>query len=143
MLIKTSNPIDKQKAIDQFNKLISKDCIFELTEKKQKRSNNQNKYLHLILNWFCLETGYPLDYTKNMIYKKLVNSELFEFVIKGKLGVVKALKSSSDLDTREMTLSIERFRNWSGKNGIYLPSPDEREYLQEIEYQISKQKEYL
>ena len=143
MLIKTSNPIDKQKAIEQFNKLINKDCIFELTEKKPKRSNSQNRYLHLILNWFCLETGYPLDYTKSMIYKTLVNSELFEFVIKGKLGDVKALKSSSDLDSREMTLSIERFRNWSSKNGVYLPSPDEKEYLQEIEYQISKQKQYL
>ena len=143
MLIKTSNPIDKKKAIDYFKKLIEKDCCFELTEKKPKRSYSHNNYLHLILNWFSLETGYTLHYTKNELYKRHVNKEIFELVVKSKYGDIIDLKSSSALDSREMTLSIERFRNWSASSGIYLPEPNEIDYLNEIEYQANKQKQYL
>lgn len=143
MIIKTTNPIDKQKAVDYFDKLINKDCTFELTEKKPKRSYSQNRYLHLILGWFSIETGYTLEYTKREIYKKAVNKETYLVKIKGKLGEVADLKSSSDLDTREMTLTIERFRNFSSKHGIYLPSPDEVGFLNQIEYEINKQKQYL
>lgn len=142
MIIKTSNPIEKKKAIDYFEKLINKDCIFELTEKKN-RTLNQNKYLHLILGWFSIETGYNLQFTKIELYKKLCNSETYTEIVKGKLGEVKQLKSSKNLNSKEMTLTIERFRNWSSKNGVYLPSPDEKDFLKEIDYQINKQKQYL
>lgn len=144
MLIKTSNPIDKQKAIQHFDKLINKDCMFELTEKMPKRSLSQNSYLHLIIDYFALETGYSEDYVKREFYKKLCNPSIFIKIVKGTLGEVQDLRSSKDLDTREMTESIERFRNWSAREAqIYLPEPSDLDFLQQIEYEISKNKNYL
>jgi hypothetical protein len=43
-----------------------------------------------------------------------------------------------------MTTAIERFRNWSSQEaGVYLPSPDEREFLREIEMEIYRNNEFL
>lgn len=48
------------------------------------------------------------------------------------------------LTTAEMTTAIERFRNWSSAEaGVYLPSPDEQAFLQSIEIEMLRQKEYL
>lgn len=66
MLFDTNKPIDKQKAVDRFNVLIKKQCIFELTEKKPKRTYKQNRYLHLILSWFGVELGYTLVESKEI-----------------------------------------------------------------------------
>ena len=61
---------------------------------------------------------------------------------KGK--IIKTLRSSSELSTGEMTLAIERFRNYSSAQaGIYLPSPNENEFLLHIQQEIEKDKEFL
>lgn len=44
-----SNPLHVQQAKAKLEKLIKGQKVFELTEKKPKRSLNQNKYLHVIL----------------------------------------------------------------------------------------------
>jgi len=141
MIYDSQNPIHKVKAEERLKQLLSKPCKFELTEKKPKRSYNQNRYLHLVLGWFSIETGYTLDYTKRELYKKLINKETYEIEVKGRLGTVKDLRSSKDLDSKEMTLTIERFRNWSSKEaGIYLPSPDDIDFLNQVEYEIKNNK---
>jgi len=66
-------------------------------------------------------------------------------------GKIKGLKverwrSSSRLDSAEITLTINRFRNFSSNElGIYLPEPKELALLQDLENEISKHsnQEYL
>ena len=42
MIFQTANEFDKQRAITRFKKLLEKGAIIELTEKKPKRTINQN-----------------------------------------------------------------------------------------------------
>ncbi|WP_314712587.1 hypothetical protein [Prevotella pallens] len=116
-----------------------------MTEKKPRRSLPQNKYLHVILAYFGTQTGNTLEWVKQQYYKKLVNPDLFIREKEDKyLGKIKVLRSSADLDTAEMSLSIERFRNWAAQEaGIYIPSADEAILIQQMEIEIERSKEFL
>lgn len=141
MIYDSSNKLHQKQAIDKLNFYFSKGKRFELKVKNQKRSISQNSYLHLILSWFGVETGYTLEEVKQDIFKKHVNPTLFyegefEGIIK-----IERWRSSANLDTAEMTLAIDRFRNFSSKElGIYLPEPNDLALLQEIENELSKHK---
>lgn len=142
MLYDLRNPLDRERFKRRCNALYSKQGIVDLTEKTQ-RSSNQNRYIHLLIGYLAIETGNSLDYVKEIFYKRAANKELF---IREKedeiLGKVEYLRSSADLSKEEMTLSIDRFRNWSSQTaGIYLPAANEQEFLASIEYEMSKYKQ--
>jgi hypothetical protein len=144
MLYNSENPVDVQNAITKLKYFIDKKVIFELTEKRKKRSYSQNNYQHLLFSWFALQTGYTAEEVKQEIYKKIVNSNIFYEGEFGELVKIERWRSTSDLDTSETTTAINRFRDYSSKEaGIYLPEPDDLILLQEIEIQISKTKHYL
>jgi hypothetical protein len=141
MIYKTSNPFQKNQAIERFNYLIAKEKTIELTVKHPKRSISQNSYLHLILTWFGLELGYTMEEVKLEIFKKLVNPNMFyEGEFDGKLGLkIERWRSTASLNKEEMTLAVTRFRNFSSKEvGIYLPEPKDLALLQELENEIKK-----
>ena len=144
-LFNLSNPLDKANFMLRAKKLAESEVIVELTEKKPRRSLPQNKYLHVILVYFGTQTGNTLEWVKQQYYKKLVNPDLFIREKEDKyLGKIKVLRSSADLDTAEMSLSIERFRNWAAqKAGIYIPSADEAILIQQMEIEIERNKEFL
>lgn len=140
-----SNPLHAQQARTRLEKMICEGRIFDLTEKKPQRTRQANAYLHVILSYFASQTGNTLEWVKREYYKILVNPTTF---IRERddpwLGRVKYLRSSVDLDTGEMALTIDRFRNWSASEaGIYLPSPDENRLLELAEMEIERNKEYL
>lgn len=149
MIYNPSNPLHKKQAIERINYFLTSGKRFELKAKNDRRSISQNSYLHLILTWFAIETGYTLEEVKQEIFKKVVNSSLFDDgEIEGKIEGLKIQRwrSTANLDTAEMTLAIDRFRNFSANElGIYLPEPKELALLQELENEISKHKnqEYL
>ncbi|MDD6211287.1 MAG: hypothetical protein PUB21_11865 [Bacteroidales bacterium] len=145
MLYDLSNPLHKEQFKTRCNFLFQKNAIVELTEKKPKRTNQQNRYLHLILGFFAVETGNTLEFVKTEYFKKLVNPDIFIREKEDKyLGKIKILRSSADLDTSESNLSIERFRNWSSSEaGIYLAAPNEEKLLQLIEIELERNKRYL
>ena len=109
------------------------------------RNLKQNNYLHLIIGWFACECGYTIDYVKRKFYKQTCNPDIYIIEVVNKFtGEVDIdFKSSKDVTEDEMTLSITRFRNWSGNNGVYLPSSDEREFLEHVNLELKKQKEHL
>lgn len=145
MIYNTSNPLDKANFLLRTKKLAESGVIVDLTEKKPRRSLPQNKYLHVILAYFGTQTGNTLEWVKQQYYKKLVNPDLFIREKEDKyLGKIKVLRSSADLDTAEMSLSIERFRNWAVQEaGIYIPSADEAILIQQMEIEIERSKEFL
>lgn len=142
MIYNPKNPLHRKQAIEKLAHLIKQGKRFELKAKHDRRSISQNSYLHLILTWFGIETGYTLEEVKQDIFKKLVNQALFyegEFEGKIKGLKVERWRSTASLDTKEMTLAIDRFRDFSSKEcGIYLPEPRELALLQEMENEISK-----
>ena len=135
---------DKEKATRKFNELINGDDMFELTSKK-RATNNQNSYLHLILGWFSLEYGEPMEYCKEKYFKVLVNKDIFIRQKEDKfLGSIEIIRSTADLTREEKALAITRFRDWSNKEAdIYLPEANEDKFLKEIEYEMSRNKRYL
>lgn len=145
MIYDTSNPLDKANFLLRAKKLAESGKVIELTEKKPMRSLPQNRYLHVLLAYFGTQTGNTLEWVKQQYYKKLVNPDLFIREKEDKyLGRIKVLRSSADLDTAEMSLSIERFRNWAAQEvGIYIPSADEAILIQQMEIEIERNKEFL
>lgn len=145
MIYNLSNPLDRERFKVRTNKLYKDGKIVELTEKKPQRTVKQNAYLHLILSWFAIETGNSVEFVKQEYFKRLCNKHLFVREIEDKyLGKIEVLRSSSDLDTEEMTLAIQRFRDWSASEaGIYLPDAMNKDFLLQIEIEISKNKQYL
>ena len=145
MIYNLSSPLDKANFLLRAKKLADSGVIVDLTEKKPRRSLPQNKYLHVILAYFGAQTGNTLEWVKQRYFKHLVNPELFvrekddEF-----LGRVKYLRSSADLDVSEMSLAIDRWRNWcSMEASIYIPSADEAILIQQMEIEIERNKEFL
>lgn len=145
MVYDLSSELDKKKAIERFKFLLNKGVKIELTERKKKRTIQQNAYLHCLIGHLAIETGNTMEWVKQKYFKQLCNREIF---LREKedsfLGHVKYLRSSADLDTGEMTLAIERFRDWASQEaGIYLPEPHETEMLEQIEIEIKKHDRYL
>ena len=145
MLYDLSNPLDVQNARVRLELLVRRGCIVELKEKKQKRSLNQNSYLHLLLGYFASQTGNTLEWVKQQYYKKLCSPDIF---IGEKddpfLGRVKYVRSSADLRTDEMNLTIERFRNWSASvAGIYLPEATNEAEIAALQVEVERYKTYL
>lgn len=146
MLYDLKNPLQREQYKARSTMLLEKsNSIVELTEKKPRRSDQQNKYLHVILGYFAVETGNTLEWVKQQYFKKLVNGAIFISEQDDRyLGKIKVLRSSADLDSAEMTTAIESFRNWaSSEAGVYLPSANEDELLALMEVEISRNKQYL
>ena len=118
----------------------------EVKKKLPNRTLAQNSYLHLLLGYFGSEYGCSLDEAKIDFYKRTCNRDLFERKMVNKKGnEVTYLRSSAELTTGEMTLSIDRFRNWSASvAGIYLPAANEHQMLIYAQLEIQRnQRIYL
>ena len=132
MIYNLKNTIDIERAKRRFAQLLKEEAKIELL-KRQKRSVSQNSYLHLLIGYFAMETGYTLIEAKQ-IYKN-VSPEIFEYENKG----VNFIRSSADLSTSEMSKSIDKFRdNASSIAGIYLPEANENHFLDEIERELQR-----
>lgn len=145
MVYDTSNSLDKANFLLRAKKLADKGAIIELTEKKPRRTLSQNSYLHVTIAYFASQYGCTTEWAKQRYFKQLVNPELFvrekddEF-----LGRVKYLRSSADLDVSEMSLAIDRWRNWcSMEASIYIPSADEAILIQQMEVEVNRNKAFL
>lgn len=139
-----SNPLHAQQARSRLEKMIREGRIFDLTEKKPQRTRQANAYLHVILSYFACQTGNTVEWVKQKYYKELVNPSTFISEREDPwLGTVKCLRSSADLDSSEFSLTVERFRNWSAANGIYLPSPEDHRLLELAELEIERNKDHL
>lgn len=75
-----------------------------------------------------------------------MNPDIFEFEYANKkTGLIRIdYRSTANLTKEELTLAINRFRDYSSKEAkIYLPEPRDLIFLREIEIQIENNKQYL
>lgn len=133
MKYKISSETEAIRARLYLEKLIKKKAYIELRE-ITSRSLSQNGYLHLIIGWFGNEFGYEMEEAK-MIYK-MVNKSIYFYQKDG----FDFVRSSADISKEKMNESIEAFRKYSSEMGLYLPEPNEQEYLQAIEIELSNQR---
>ncbi len=145
MLFNLKNPYERDRFKEYVNGLFVEQACVEVKKKHTKRTLAQNSYLHVLLGYFATEFGYSLEEVKYEYFKKKCNPDIFVRKRTNKRGFeVEYLRSSTDLDTAEMTTAIERFRNYSSAEcGLYLPEPHEGEMLFFAQQQIERFKEYL
>lgn len=143
MLYNLSNDLDRERAAVRWQSLVSKGAMVDLTERRQ-RTLSQNAYLHLLLGVLAMEFGERMEYCKSVIFKRVVNPELFVQRVNDRFaGETEILRSSRDLTTEEMTTAIDRLKVWASQQGIYLPDANEDEKLRQIEWQIAKVRDFL
>ena len=145
MIFVPTNPYDVSQARQYLESLIKKGGPFEIKRKAPKRSLHQNNYLHLILGFFASEYGCSAEEAKIDFFKRECNREIFERKGVNKQGrEVTYLRSSADLNSAEMSLATDRFRHWSASvAGIYLPAPNEEQFLAYCEKIIEENREYI
>ena len=125
MIFNLSNHYEIPKFKEYVNKLFSERAVVEVKKKLPNRTLAQNSYLHLLLGYF----------NRDLFERKTVNKKGNE---------VTYLRSSAELTTGEMTLSIDRFRNWSASvAGIYLPAANEQQMLIYAQQEIERNNEFI
>lgn len=137
-------PFQRNQFLSRAEYLSRKGGTVELTSKKPK-STNQNSYVHSIISYFALQYGETAEYCKHEYFKKSANPEIFWVERENDIrGRYKTLRSTATLSQEEMSLAIERFKNWASKTaGIYLPEPDDFEAMRQIDIEIQRNKQYL
>ncbi len=146
MLYDLDNDLHRQQFKARCNRLYEKRCVVELTEKKPQRMTQQNRYLHVVLGYFGAQFGMTIEEVKRDYFKIECNRDLFVETVDDPIchRPRMRLRSSASLTTEEMTLAIERFRDWASKEaGIYIPSPDEHRLIQLMEIEVERNKQYL
>ena len=137
MKLDLNKPFDLNKFKAYYDKLILKRSKVELKELRDNRTVKQNSYLHVIISLYAIGFGYTLTEAKT--YLKRESRQLTY-----EKNNVKFLRSTADLNSKEMTDFIDWIRTHSSVNGCYLPTSEE--YLSnrfEIDKDIDKHKEYL
>ena len=137
MKLDLSQPFDLQKAHEYFNRLVAEGAKIELKKftPKKDRSVDQNKYLHVLLGYIALETGYSIEQAK-VLMKRTFGSFMIEVINENKF-----LVSTADLDTVQMTEFIDFIRlHASEEMDIYLLTPEQHE---QHEFEIAKELQYV
>jgi hypothetical protein len=143
MLYDLRNPYDVEKARTRLNAIYARGGVVDITEKKPARSLRQNSYLHLIIAYFATWYGCSPDEAKVDFFKRRCNRELFEREVTSRRGRVTVLRSSANLTVEEMTLAIDRFKNWAASVGCLLPDADNERGLIVAMQEIERNREFL
>jgi len=145
MVFNLNNEVEREDFKEYVNSLYKQKGIVEVKKKHRSRSLSQNSYLHVCLSYYASEFGGTMEEVKFDIFKKVVNRSIFARERLNKRGEkVFYWRSTTDLDTKEMTEAIERFRNYcSSFAGLYIPAPNETDALLEAQKQISLYEQYL
>ena len=145
MIFNLKYPNDVKAAYAYLDNLMENQAKVEITKKSPIRSLAQNRYFYLCLGYYATEFGYTVDEVKFSLFKVKCNPELFIRKRTNKRGEeVQYVRSSKELTTTEMNTAIERFRNWSAMEcQFYIPAPNETQFLEFIEREIERYKEYV
>ena len=145
MIYNLKNPYEVERFKQWARKMVEGQKIIEAKRKDESRTLSQNNYLHLIIAYFASQYGCGADEAKIDFYKRRCNRDIFERWRKNRRGdPVPYLRSSADLTKEEMSLSIDRFRNWSSAEaGIYLPQREDLDMMIYMRQEVERNKEYL
>lgn len=138
------NELHSAQARAVVEKYIRNGDVFDIIKKNPKRSLSQNAYLWLTISYWGTQTGYTKDEAE-AVYKK-VNRDIYyvEKVLAGER--VWYVRHTYELDTAEMSASIDKWRNWAAMNDacpVYIPAPDEERLVSLMEMEVERMKQYL
>ena len=136
-MLDLSKAFDVNKSDAYYQKLKDKKAKIELTDKGNKRSINQNSYLHVCIAIYSIHFGNTLEESKTDLKREC------HFMKYTKNDNV-YLKSTRKFTSKELTDFIDWIRNFSSINGCYIPTVKEYETNSfEIDKEIQQNKQYL
>lgn len=138
MIYNLAIEFDRERFKKRVNALFVKKGMVELQD-VSRRTYKQNSYLHLIISYFASQIGEKADVVKQVIYKQIVNKELFVRYRDN----IPYLRSIRDLTSDEINTSIARFKTYCSENGVYIADEREDEYIRCMMYEVEKVKQYL
>jgi hypothetical protein len=136
MIYDLSDTKQAEEAFELLTEFTGREKKVELKVHSARRSNPQNRGLHLLLGRLSNETGYTLEEAK-MLYKEM-NRDLYFYEKNGHIFI----KSSAELTQEEMAKSIDKFYKVCGENGIELPLLTNEEEMRSIEREIERNGHY-
>lgn len=129
---------DIQQANEYLSKLIKDKVCIELKKVVRKRTNLQNAYLHVLISLFGNKFGLLLEEAKQTIKEELG----YTYEKKGRTY----LMQTSRMDSKQLTVFIDKFRDWSVKVCEYYLPTSEEYFLDQIridnEIEIYKDLDY-
>ena len=142
-----NDPRDYLAALNYLNRLKDQGAKAELKKVVRQRTNKQNSYLYLILNYFASQYGCTRTEAKEVFFKRIVNRELFKSVRTNRFGKeVVTYRSTADLTASEMISAINNFREWcliETDGLLQLPDPDDYQAIRHCEQEIENNAPYI
>lgn len=136
-----NKPLRKQQFIKRVKSLLDR-CRFVELKDLTNRSINQNSYMHLCFKAYSIYTGFSFNYTKQYIFKEVVNPSIF--IIDAYNPISKAhyeeVRSTASLSVEECSTAIDNFKEYCAKFDFRLPEKDDLLYQREIEEAYEQQK---
>tara|TARA_R110000744_G_scaffold5110_3_gene17978 strand:+ start:5117 stop:5530 length:414 start_codon:yes stop_codon:yes gene_type:complete len=132
-----NNALERNKYDTYSNKLKLANNKVELKKLGGKRSISINSYLHVCISIYSIEFGYTLAESKVMLKREC------GFMVYEKKGL-KFLIETSKQTNEECSKFVEFIRNYSAKQGLYIPDATEyKENKFAIDREIDRHKEFL
>ena len=132
-----SKPFDIERCKAFLNKLIEKRAKVELTQKREKRTLNQNSLFHAWIRVFQEHTGEPSFEDCKRDVKRVILG-VREVVNKFTGEVQTDDYRTSQMDTRQLSDFMQKFKAWADTEfGCYLPTPDDigfEDMIEQYEY---------
>lgn len=145
MLYDTFNEYEANRARKRLEWLIGRNALVEIKD-KSRFTVSQNSYLHVCIGIVALETGVTLEYAKQKYFKRIVNREMFyigKFTDPVTGEESGKWRSTASLTKEEMTLALDRWRDWAARQGWYIPTPEEHAAILQAKIEMEKNKRWL
>ncbi len=145
MIYNTKNPFEAEKLVAQVQKDIESGRAVNYSRVMPLRTNRQNSYLWVCIGYFASQYGCSKEEAEIRFFKATCNKEIFLREGQMKNGrQTTYYRSTKELNTKELTQAIDRFRFWSSSEaGIYIPSPNEEQFLLYARQEIERMEQYL
>lgn len=128
------------------NHLARQGGSIEIKPYKPRRTLKQNRYLHLLLQILAIDLGETLEYTKQVVFKQIINKEIFEYERENpKTGEVSVrFRSTRDLDSTEMKRAIDRLIDYARVElNVSLPSQENNDSIEDMQVYVKNNNQYL
>lgn len=145
MIYDFGKQFDIERAKKRLDSLIERRAVVDITD-KSRFTVSQNSYLHVCIGIVALETGVTLEYAKQKYFKRIANREMFyigKFTDPVTGEECGKWRSTASLTKEEMTLALDRWRDWAARQGWYIPTPEEHAAILQAKIEMEKNKRWL
>ena len=114
-------------------------------EDLEPKSLGQNAYIHLVFAWVAINTGYTKEYVKQVLFKQIVNPQIFviECVNEKNGEMYNYIRSWATVTKAEADIAISRFIDYCIEKGdLAIPQQDNKQDISYIQDEVNNNQKY-